>query len=241
LPDFDGLRTWESNPFLTFENGYQIRISADWDFEDSNLVVFVHLMRGPYDKELEMLGYFPMNGYYTVEMVNPLEQTSWFIGFMTTNRKRCYAIECTGRGIPIIDSGIAELKDGTLYCRISYTHVSTLYKYVSLVSIGTITFGLIGLAVLCCAYCCGFRNIIWKMVLLVFLVLGILFGIGCSVTTTVTGGILWLLSTVASGWAVCAISGFTYTRMLAAMLVGGVIARLLLVNVLDMPWNWPWI
>jgi len=40
------------------------------DGEGTHLSVFLHLMKGPYDDELQQAGYWPMRGMFTIDLVN---------------------------------------------------------------------------------------------------------------------------------------------------------------------------
>jgi len=67
---------WISNPFFAFEGGYRIYLEVDaagyGDGEGTHISVFLHLMKGPYDDELEQSGHFPVRGTFTIELLNQL-------------------------------------------------------------------------------------------------------------------------------------------------------------------------
>jgi len=64
------------DPFLVFEGGYQILFSIcpsgcyTGNGEDAYLSVYLHLMKGPYDDELEQTGRWPLRGVFKIELLN---------------------------------------------------------------------------------------------------------------------------------------------------------------------------
>ena len=65
---------WQSKPFFAFERGYLLYLSVfpggHGDGEGTHLSVFLHLIKGPYDDELQQAGYWPMRGMFTIDLVN---------------------------------------------------------------------------------------------------------------------------------------------------------------------------
>ena len=65
---------WSSEPFFAFERGYLMYLSVypggHDDGEGSHVSVYLHLMKGPYDDELEQSGYWPMRGTFTIDLLN---------------------------------------------------------------------------------------------------------------------------------------------------------------------------
>jgi len=63
---------WESEPFLAFERGSLISLSiypaGHGDGEGNYLSIYVNLMKGPYDDELEQSGQWPMRGTFTLKL-----------------------------------------------------------------------------------------------------------------------------------------------------------------------------
>ena len=60
---------WESEPFLAFERGYLISLSVyPAGGEGNYLSIYVNLMKGPYDDELEQSGQWPMRGTFTLKL-----------------------------------------------------------------------------------------------------------------------------------------------------------------------------
>ena len=70
---------WYSSPFFAFNGGYLMFLSVyagDSDVQGSHVSVYLHLMKGPHDDELEQLGHWPMSGIFTVELLNQLNDSS---------------------------------------------------------------------------------------------------------------------------------------------------------------------
>jgi len=78
---------WQSEPFFAFQKGYLVYLSVYpaglGDAEGNYISVFVHLMKGPYDDELEQSGYWPMRGTFTVKLL-------WF--YFTNYKPHSYNI-----------------------------------------------------------------------------------------------------------------------------------------------------
>ena len=70
---------WYSKPFYAFQQGYQMCLSvyADGtdDGEGTHVSVYLYLMKGPHDDELEQSGYWPLNGIFTIELLNQLNNS----------------------------------------------------------------------------------------------------------------------------------------------------------------------
>jgi len=62
------------DPFLVFEGGYQMILSicpsGCNDGNGSHLSVYLHLMKGPHDDELEQGGRWPLSGVFKIELLN---------------------------------------------------------------------------------------------------------------------------------------------------------------------------
>ena len=67
---------WFSDPFFSFNRGYQmcLRVDAagDGDGKGTHVSVYLHLMKGPYDHDLEQSGHWPLKGTFTIELLNQL-------------------------------------------------------------------------------------------------------------------------------------------------------------------------
>ena len=65
---------WKSEPFFAFEKGYLMYLSVypggHDDGKGSHVSVYLHLMKGPYDDELEQSGYWPMRGTFSIGLLD---------------------------------------------------------------------------------------------------------------------------------------------------------------------------
>ena len=90
---------WYSMPFFTFERGYEMTLNpyvgGYGDGEGNNVSVFLCLMKGPYDAELEQSGHWPMNGTFTIELLNQFSDSGHYIRTVMVNSYTCS--ECTDR------------------------------------------------------------------------------------------------------------------------------------------------
>ena len=64
---------WYSRPFFAFDGGYQmcLRVDAagDSEGEGTHVSVYLYLMKGPYDDELEQSGHWPLRGSFRIELL----------------------------------------------------------------------------------------------------------------------------------------------------------------------------
>ena len=67
---------WYSEPFLAFNEGYQVclRVYADGfgDGKGTHVSVFLHVMKGAHDDNLEQSGHWPLRGTFIIELLNQL-------------------------------------------------------------------------------------------------------------------------------------------------------------------------
>ena len=59
---------WYSSPFFAFEGGYQIRLKVVKD-RDCLISLELFLMKGPNDEKLQILGWWPLRGTFTVKLL----------------------------------------------------------------------------------------------------------------------------------------------------------------------------
>ena len=101
---------WYSNPFFAFEGGYQVCLRVDaagnGEGEGTHVSVYLHLMKGPYDDELEQSGHWPLRGTFTIELLNQLNDSDHHSRVMQFHHHRCR--ECTNRVL------VGDLTDNTL-------------------------------------------------------------------------------------------------------------------------------
>ena len=138
--------TWKSKPFFAFGGGYlmymSVYASGNGDGNGTHLSVYLHLLEGPYDDDLQWSGYWPLRGTFTIELLNQssfLHKSNHYGYRLQQSYFFCW--ECTRR---VIDSdedplgwGFSQFishqtllhqnassyfKNGTLYFRISYLY-----------------------------------------------------------------------------------------------------------------------
>jgi len=73
---------WISKPFFAFERGYKMYLSVDaagdGQGKGTHISVFLYLMKGPYDDELEQSGHWPLRGTITIELLNQLNDKNHY-------------------------------------------------------------------------------------------------------------------------------------------------------------------
>ena len=73
---------WYSSPFFAFEKGYKMYLhvyaAGYGDGEGTHVSVFLHLMKGPHDDELEQSGCWPLRGTFTIELLNQLNDSDHY-------------------------------------------------------------------------------------------------------------------------------------------------------------------
>lgn len=117
---------WKSEPFLAFERGYLMYLSvypAGYDEgEGSHVSVYLHLMKGPYDDELEQSGYWPLRGTFTIDLLNVNDYSSHNHSYLIIPHYY-FCMPCTFR---VTEGSEAPEKLGhPKYI----SHVSLLYSY----------------------------------------------------------------------------------------------------------------
>ena len=69
-------QVWYSDPFFAFWRGYKMCLRVDaggnGDGKDTHVSVFLHLMKGPYDDELEQSGHWPLRGKFKIEILDQI-------------------------------------------------------------------------------------------------------------------------------------------------------------------------
>ena len=152
MDDFAKLRQmkkhWYSEPFLAFNEGYQVclRVYADGfgDGKATHVSVFLHVMKGAHDNKLEQSGHWPLRGIFTIEILNQLSDEDHYSRKMVFNAhtdddstKRVVESNTaiTGWGLhqfiphdTLLNSDSGYLKNDTLYFRISYTQYAQKHK-----------------------------------------------------------------------------------------------------------------
>ena len=90
---------WISRPFFAYEGGYQMCLRVDaagyGDGEGTHVSVYLHLMKGPHDDELEQSGHWPLRGTFTIELLNQFTDNDHYTRSMLLSGYLCS--ECTNR------------------------------------------------------------------------------------------------------------------------------------------------
>ena len=64
---------WYSRPFFAFDGGYlmclRVDAAGDSEGEGTHVSVYLYLMKGPYDDELEQSDHWPLRGSFTIELL----------------------------------------------------------------------------------------------------------------------------------------------------------------------------
>ena len=67
---------WYSSPFFAFEGGYQmcfkVNAAGNGKAEGTHVSVYLYLIKGPHDDELEQSGHWPLRGTFTIEILNQI-------------------------------------------------------------------------------------------------------------------------------------------------------------------------
>ena len=144
---------WHSSPFFAFEGGYQMCLNVipagSGKGEGTHVSVYLYLMKGPHDDELEQSGHWPLRGTFIIELLNQFNDSDHHIYMVQFHHLQCS--KCTERVTGIIqasaDSGIGNPqfishetllhhrndgyhKNDLLIFRISYEHIEAQYQVV---------------------------------------------------------------------------------------------------------------
>ena len=66
--------SWKSEPFFAFAGGYQMCLQVYVTKQD--LSVYLNLMKGPHDDELQESGHWPVRGTFVIELLNSISNTN---------------------------------------------------------------------------------------------------------------------------------------------------------------------
>ena len=164
---------WYSSPFFAFEGGYKLHLDVDaagiYEGEGTHVSVYLHLMKGPHDDELEQSGHWPLRGTFTVELLDQ---------YNTSSRNKVYffnnetCVECTNR---VIHEDYSETgyggrfishhdlfnyyKSETLYFRVSYNSCYVcvyVYSSAALITLPALIIGntIVIFAIIACTEIC---------------------------------------------------------------------------------------
>jgi len=132
---------WYSDPFFAFWKGYKMRLlvdandtNGDNEVKGTRVSIFLYLMKGPYDDELEQSGHWPLKGMFKVELLDQVNDGKYtvFLPAFDKNNSRTYRII---EGDMVLAKWVADishedilhsnyLKHDSLYFMISYQSFS---------------------------------------------------------------------------------------------------------------------
>ena len=140
---------WYSSPFFAFNRGYQMVLQVDAATHDGFLSIYLRLMKGPYDDELQQSGHWPMRGAFVVELLHQHNGSAqedlvyFFVNELCSNctervtdSQEILAPNYVGGKFMFLDKLIRSIeyhKSDTLYFRISY---NTCYSCIMVTTEG---------------------------------------------------------------------------------------------------------
>jgi len=138
-------------PFIAFDRGYQMLMSlcpsGCHDGNGTHLSVYLHLMKGPYDDELEQASQWPLSGVFKIEVLNQFSDECHTGCYITLDKNVCS--NCTNRveeDEVAFGHGISQFRqlsglnntvyfqNDTLYFRISYSKYHFFFAVMELIS-----------------------------------------------------------------------------------------------------------
>ena len=259
---------WYSNPFFTFTGGHRmctsIYANGMNNGKNTHLSVLMHLMKGPYDDNLQKSGHWPLRGIFTIELLNQLHDENHYtrnLTFNSTTPKR-YARRVQDSDRPSIGWGevyfISQnailrnksnyLVDNNLYFRIHFEPESHENNYgfnakglllSSLICVGE------GLGVLVVVAYLERRQV--KHITITAVVILLITLAGFVVMRHFLGGLLWGAITIFVALCCRLVSkkvkkhkGVQMVCLVLALPLGNVIAQFIIVDTLRMPWGILW-
>jgi len=237
-------KQWYSDPFLTFDGGYQMCLRAHSNYDGTFLSVYVYLMKGPHDNKLDQSGYFPMEGDITIEIQNHGDNMSHHVTTVRFHYEICKI--CTSRvfegemvegwgysNVISIDAFFRRdmnyLYNDTLSFRVSYGSINYWPSYVRF----SVT-GLVYSMIFFILYCCYKRGDVDFTVLPVFFPPYIFSFILLSLDLPLAGELVWIV--IGIGFMYVMYVGkdtrdIPHVRIIAGLLIVCFIIRILLINV----------
>ena len=127
-------QVWLSNAFFAFEGGYRMFLSVEVanyiENETTYVSVFLYLVRGPHDDELERSGHWPLKGIFTVELLNQLDDSDhyspilYYIPSRGVNR-------VNGDEMDVVEAVVQYISHDTLFQHNGYLINDALYFRIS--------------------------------------------------------------------------------------------------------------
>ena len=116
-----------SNPFYIFDDGHLMRLrvypNGYGDGEGTHVSVFLHLMKGPHDDELEQSGHRPLRGTFTIELLNQLNDSDHYSRRLTFGTNCDYITRAAEDNSTAEGWGISQfISHDSLLMNNSYTH-----------------------------------------------------------------------------------------------------------------------
>ena len=107
LPNFSekmkNMEEWYGNSFLAFNGGYlmmlEVCVSGYGNGKGTHVSVFLRLMRGPYDNELQQSGHWPLRGSFTIKLLNQFNDNDHYNREVIFSTYTCN--KCTKRVIDV--------------------------------------------------------------------------------------------------------------------------------------------
>ena len=126
-------KEWYSSPFFAFEGGYQMCLRIDaagyGDGKSTHVSVYLYLMTGPHDDQLEQSGNWPLRGTFTIELLNQLNNSDHYTHIVqfTTYTGGNFANRVLKVTEPLVDGDITSSYLTKLYSKVATTRVIPLY------------------------------------------------------------------------------------------------------------------
>ena len=116
---------WSSDPFMVVTKGYRMYLAVKKSTISKGISVCLFLIKGPHDDQLQRAGLWPLNGNFTVELLNQLTDRDHYSQIIAYTCSDCMQqikeSENTKYGYEVsFPLYKTYLKDDTLYFRVSY-------------------------------------------------------------------------------------------------------------------------
>jgi len=255
-----------SGPFFAFTEGYKmcsVCPNSINNGENTHVSIFLHVMKGPYDDDLQQSGYWPLRGIFTVELLNQLNNENHYIYNFTfndttteryTNRVLDSNKVAVGWGevyfIPqnaiLHNDNNSYLKNNNLYFRIHYNVPERDQKGYSfpakrhlLLSLFSAGVGLVLIVVVKYVQSHDAAN-----GTLAFVMFGFMTLVGISIMRNCLGGLLWGILTLLAAFGCMGVSErikksdkMQIVGFVLGFPLGNIIACIIIADILHMPWD----
>ena len=253
---------WYSSPFFAFEEGYKVQIRVDpavygdGEITHDHVFVYLLLLKGPHDDQLiiQQSGDWPIKGTFTVQLLNQVNDSNHRSSEVAFT---CNAVTCNFTAAKLyspaghltsheticyqITSGY--LQNDSLYFRISYK--DTRYDYYYFYHF--IKYVLLPTAAVTAVFMADRVMDMTRFRKNGIIMCAIGFIIGSLLVGNLLGGVLWGVITTSTSVAIL----LTWEKFTGKVpsdiaipctaLVISILANILVVDVLSMPWNIIWL